>query len=116
MEKHFRAIKGAELDWEDAQELFDLPAGVKIKMLSEDPYTGRRDFLCSFPPGYVEPEHRHSGHHSVLILEGTMLVDGKRLGQGDYVFGPSEEDHGPMEYPEGIVLFGSFYGDTQHVT
>jgi quercetin dioxygenase-like cupin family protein len=114
------AVRAVDLDWVNADSLFDLPPGVEMRLLSEDLAVGRRDFLIKLPPGYVEPRHSHAGEHSVMILEGTIVVnhdDGSKvtLGPGDYVFGPAQLEHGPMEYPVGCVLFGSFRGDPLHL-
>lgn len=111
----FIAINADEMSWENDTEVLTLPEGVQIKVLSTDPETGRIDMLVRFPPGYVEPRHRHEGCHSGVILEGEMHVVGKVMKPGDYVFGPGDHiPHGPMRYPVGCTVFASFYGDPAH--
>jgi len=103
-----------DLEWQDGADLLKLPQGVKIKILSEDRTTARRDMLVSFPPGYVEPRHVHDGYHSDILLGGTWIVEGKVLTPRGYVFGPANVEHGPFECPEGCLVFASFYGKPEH--
>jgi quercetin dioxygenase-like cupin family protein len=113
--KEFLAINVAEMPWLDAEELIQLPPGLEMKVLRYDPDDDHaRDLLVRFPPGYVEPRHTHPGEHNNIILEGRMLVDGKTLGPGDYVFGPRNVPHGPFEYPDGITLCAFHRGEPAH--
>jgi quercetin dioxygenase-like cupin family protein len=114
-QKDFIAINSEDLEWEDGTSLVALPEGVQIKVLRHDPDDDdARDILVRFPPGYVEPRHTHEGEHMNVILEGKMLVSGKTIGPGDYIFGPRNEPHGPFEYPDGCVLFAVHRGGTIH--
>jgi anti-sigma factor ChrR (cupin superfamily) len=106
--KDFIALYTKDIPWEDDTRL-DLPKGVKMKILFEDPEIGRQDVLVKFPPGYVEPLHTHESSHSIVVLEGKMCVAGKELVPGDYVFGWDKE-HGPYHYPEGCTVFVTFLG------
>jgi quercetin dioxygenase-like cupin family protein len=113
--KDFIALKTEPLEWEDGGSIQELPPGPQVKILRSEPKDDSAlDILVRFPPGYVEPRHTHPGEHSVLILEGTMIVDGKRLGPGDYVFGPRGIPHGPFEYPDGITLYAAHRGNAAH--
>lgn len=96
------------VDWQHG-DVLTLPEGVLAKVLNENEAEGRTDLLVKFPPGYVEPRHTHEGAHAALILEGRMLIHGHELTPGDYVYGHRVE-HGPMEYPDGCVVFASFVG------
>ena len=107
-------LNSEKIEWQDGDKLLTLPKGVKIKILSEDKSTGRRDMLVKFSKGYVEPRHTHDGYHSDVLLEGTWIVEGKTLKPGDYVFGPRGEEHGPFECPNGCLVFASFYGKPEH--
>lgn len=103
-----------QLEWQDGSELFTLPKGVKMKMLGENPATGRRDMLVYFPPGYVEPRHTHGGTHSDVLLQGRWIIEGTEVGPGGYIYGPADVPHGPFECPEGCLVFGSFHGAPEH--
>lgn len=108
-----KVIRSREIAWNKDEHL-TLPEGVQSKVLDRDESTDRVDMIIKFPEGYVEPRHAHNSSHSVVILEGKMIIHGKTLGPGDYVFGPVNEEHGPMEYPEGCTVFASFYGNPSH--
>lgn len=101
-------LESAHLDWEDG-DVLTLPEGVKVHVLNENDVEGRMDMLVKFPPGYVEPRHTHEGAHAAMILDGRMLIHGHELTPGDYVYGQKVE-HGPMEYPDGCIVFASFVG------
>lgn len=98
-----------DIDWRD-DDIFDLPEGVQIHVVNQSEEEGRTDKFVRFPPGYVEPEHTHEAEHATLIIDGRMLVHGYELTSGDYIFGPSELPHGPMEYPDGCIVFSSSVG------
>ena len=108
-------LNANDLEWQDGESLLKLPKGVRVKIVSQDKATGRRDMLVSFPPGYVEPRHVHEGYHSTVLLEGTWIVEGKVLTPGGYMFGPAKAEHGPFESPNGTLVFTSFYGGPEHV-
>ena len=78
----------ADAEWIDAAERDNLPAGVKVKILSQDPDTGRKDMYVYFEPGYVEPRHTHIGQHSDVLLEGRWIIEGIEVGPGGYIYGP----------------------------
>jgi quercetin dioxygenase-like cupin family protein len=96
------------IDWQHG-DVLTLPEGVRAKVLNENEAEGRTDLLVKFPPGYVEPSHTHEGAHASLLLQGRMRIHGHDLTPGDYVYGHQVE-HGPMEYPDGAIMFASFVG------
>ena len=110
---HTKIVNVAQLPWDEDGPLA-LPEGVRCKTLDRDESSGRVDLIVQFPKGYVEPRHTHASCHSGVILAGKMLIHGKVLEPGDYLFGPANEAHGPMEYPEGCTVFASFYGNPAH--
>jgi len=101
-------LESESLDWEDG-DVLTLPEGVKVHILNENEPERRLDLVIKFPGGYVEPAHTHQGAHAALVLDGRMLVHGHELTPGDYIYGHKVE-HGPMEYPDGCVVFTSFVG------
>jgi ChrR Cupin-like domain len=108
----FRAVRDDEIPWrEGSQSILKLPVGVQVKIFAHDSAMGRIDMKVKFPPGYVEPEHSHKSWHSIVVLRGRMLVAGKELHPGDYVFG-WDELHGPYEYPDGCEVFAVFMGES----
>ena len=112
----FKAIHDGEIPWEDGLDnnILTLPAGVQVKVFSQDTAMKRVDMKVKFPAGYVEPEHSHKSWHSIVVLKGRMCVAGKDLRPGDYVFG-WDELHGPYEYPDGCEVFLVVMGEgTEH--
>lgn len=105
------SVDDESMEWEEEiqDERFNLPEGAMAKVLNEDERTSRIDILAKFPAGYVEPRHSHEAGHAAMIVDGPMLIHEHELTSGDYVYGQKEE-HGPMEYPEGCMVFASFIG------
>lgn len=101
-------VTDRSIDWTD-DDVMDLPAGVKSKVLNTNEAEQRVDQIHRYPPGYEEPEHFHETAHAVLILEGRLLIDGHELGPGDYVYG-QKMPHGPSKAPDGCTIFASFVG------
>jgi anti-sigma factor ChrR (cupin superfamily) len=114
-EEKFIAMYTDPLPWVQADEINELPPGQEVKILRKyDEDDHALDMLVRYPAGYVEPRHTHAGEHMTLIVEGTMILDGKEYGPGDYIYGPRDVPHGPFEYPEGVVLYASQRGGTVH--
>lgn len=106
----FSVVEDA-VDWDSSvqSDEFNFPDGPQAKIVNRDESVGRVDKLVKFPPGYTEPEHSHEGGHAALVLDGRMQIHGHELTPGDYVYG-QQVPHGPMEYPDGCLVFASFIG------
>jgi hypothetical protein len=48
------------------------------------------------------------------VLRGKAIVDGLTLGPLDVILGPSNEPHGPLDYPDGCKLLSAFVGSYFH--
>ena len=70
--------------------------------------------LIDYPVGSIEPRHVHAGMHATTVLKGRAIIDGLTLKPLDVVIGPSNEPHGPLEYPEGCILLSAFIGSYFH--
>lgn len=112
--QEFLAINHADIDWESDEDFLALGNGVQVKIFRRDTENDLTYALVKLPAGYLEPEHVHAGEHSVVVVQGHMIVSGKTLGPGDFVFGPSEVRHGPYEHPVECILFGCFKGSNMH--
>lgn len=112
----FIALNSDGIAWEDASAVDDIPPPLgEVKVLRRFETDDHAvDLLLRLPPGFVEPRHSHSGEHTVVVLQGRMLVDGKTLYPGDYFYARRDEPHGPFEYPDGVVMYVSHRGDTVH--
>jgi len=111
--KGFITIAADELDWEE-DKILTLPQGLKSKVLAMDKSKGLVDVMIKFPSGYVEPRHTHDSSHNIAVLEGKMIIEGKTLERGGYVYAEPNIAHGPYEYPEGCVVFAHFEGSPAH--
>ena len=107
--KGFVTIAADEIDWED-DKLMTLPKGIKSKVLARDESKNLLDQIHKFPAGYIEPRHTHNSSHHIVVLEGKMIIEGKTLERGGYVYAEPNIEHGPYEYPEGCVVFVHFVG------
>ena len=107
--KGFVTIAFDETEWKD-DKIMELPAGVKSKILAVDRTKDLLDQIHKFPAGYVEPRHKHNSSHHIIVLEGKMIIEGKTLERGGYVYADANIEHGPYEYPEGCTVFIHFVG------
>lgn len=108
----FEIVRLAEIPWEDRMNVDNWPS--RAGMYRDD----RENELCmrliDYPVGSTEPRHVHAGSHATTVLKGRAIVDGLTLEPLDVVLGPSNEPHGPLQYPEGCQLFSVFHGSYYH--
>ena len=108
----FELVRLAETPWEDRVNVDGWPS--RAGMYFDD----RENELCmrliDYPVGSIEPRHVHAGSHATTVLKGRAIVDGLTLGPLDVVLGPSNEPHGPLNYPDGCKLFSVFHGSYYH--
>jgi len=115
MARNLTITHPSKLEWANDTDVLTLGRGLQVKVLHHNPETEELSVLVKFPAGYHEPAHKHHSSHSYLVLEGTQIVDGERLTQGDFVYGGREVQHGPFDYPDGCVVFSVFKGPSaQH--
>jgi len=107
--KGFVTIAADEVEWETDQ-ILTLPEGLKSKVLAANKSRDMLDIEVKFPPGYHEPRHTHDSSHHIVVLEGKMIIEGKTLERGGYVYAEPNIEHGPYDYPEGCVVFAHFEG------
>jgi len=108
----YEIVKVAGIPWEDRKNVDGWPS--RAGMYWDD----RGNQLCmrliDYPVGAIEPRHIHGGAHATTVLKGRAIIDGLTLKQLDVVLGPSNEPHGPLNYPEGCQLFSVFHGSYHH--
>ncbi|SRR5579875_568029 len=92
-----------------------LPKGARIKVLRHDEKTSTLECLIRWPDGYIEPRHTHNSQHSTFILQGRVMVEGKELRAGDYLFGRPGLPHGPFEWHDDCIVFDQTVGDPVHI-
>lgn len=112
MQAGYEIVKVAGIPWEDRKNVDGWPS--RAGMYWDD----RGNELCmrliDYPVGAIEPRHVHGGAHATTVLKGRAIIDGLTLQQLDVVLGPSNEPHGPLDYPEGCQLFSVFHGSYHH--
>jgi len=67
--------------------IYDRPIG--LRRIYVDPRTGGENFLVHYPSGLKAVRHHHSAAHTIVVLDGALLVDGEVLGPGSYCHFPS---------------------------
>jgi hypothetical protein len=105
-------VRLAAIPWEDRFNVDNWPSRAGMY------YDNRKTELCirliDYPRGSIEPRHVHAGTHATTVLKGRAIVDGLTLGPLDVVLGPSNEPHGPLDYPDGCKLLSAFQGSYYH--
>jgi quercetin dioxygenase-like cupin family protein len=108
----YQLVRVAEIPWEDRVNVDGWPSRAGMY------YDDRDNSLCmrliDYPLGSIEPRHVHAGSHATTVLKGRAIVDGLTLGPLDVILGPSNEPHGPLDYPDGCKLLSVFHGSYYH--
>lgn len=105
-------VRVDDIPWEDRINVDNWPSRAGM-------YYDNRDLqlcirLIDYPLGSIEPRHVHAGMHATTVLKGRAIIDGLTLRPLDVVIGPSNEPHGPLEYPDGCILLSAFIGSYFH--
>src|SRR5262245_38932906 len=88
---------------------------VRIGLYYTHPGHGVQVRMIDWPEGGAEPRHVHPGTHATPLSPRRVLAeDSVTLGPLDLIFGPSNEPHGPFEYPDGCNMISFFRGDDFH--
>ncbi|MEP4378266.1 MAG: hypothetical protein ABJ215_02895 [Alphaproteobacteria bacterium] len=105
-------VRFNDIEWEDRVNIDNWPCRTRTFYRNAD--SDLRIHLIDYPFGSVEPRHVHAGMHAATVLENHAIVDGVKMEPLDVVLGPSNEPHGPLEYPEGCRLVSAFQGSNVH--
>jgi len=108
----FQIARLKEIPWEDRVNVDGWPSRAGMYWDDRDNQLCTR--LIDYPYGSIEPRHVHGGSHATTVLKGRALVDGLTLRPLDVILGPSNEPHGPLDYPEGCKLLSVFHGSYYH--
>jgi len=92
-------ITADEGDWNDS----GVP-GLRVKVLSVDRVRGLVTMLIRGEAGAVYPAHRHTAPEECYVIRGTVLVDGRVLGPGDFHHADADSDHGELATPSGAEV------------
>lgn len=89
----------------DAMEWCKHPVpGVWFKVLSESRKRGYITMLMKVEPGVRFPEHHHSGDEECYVINGSIIINGRRLGPGVLHHGDENSDHAVLSTDEGALL------------
>lgn len=69
------------------QPAYDQP--FELQELYRDPRTGAEHYLIRYRAGTRARWHRHSAAHTMIVVAGTLVVNGERLGPGGYAHFPA---------------------------
>jgi anti-sigma factor ChrR (cupin superfamily) len=86
-------LDAAHMPWQDAPH-----AGIKMKLLWQDPESGASTILFKFEPGAKTPLHRHAGIEQTYVLEGSLVDHDGAVHAGGYVVripGSVHQAHAP---------------------
>jgi quercetin dioxygenase-like cupin family protein len=108
----YEIVRAAGIPWEDRKNVDGWPS--RAGMYWDDQGNQLCMRLIDYPVGAIEPRHVHGGAHATTVLKGKAIVDGLTLGPLDVMLGPSNEPHGPLNYPDGCKLFSVFHGSYHH--
>ena len=78
--------------------------GITVKVLSVDDQTGVATLLIKAAPGTTYPAHHHSGSEGCYVIEGEVLVAGRRIGPGDFHLADADSDHDPLYTETGATV------------
>jgi len=78
--------------------------GITVKVLSVDDKTGVATLLIKAAPGTTYPAHHHSGSEGCFVIEGEVLVAGRRIGPGDFHLADAGTDHDPLYTETGATV------------
>ena len=68
------------------QPAYDRP--FELEILHQDQRTGAEHYIVRYRPGTKARLHRHTAAHTIIVLEGHMMVDGQLLDPGGYAHHP----------------------------
>jgi quercetin dioxygenase-like cupin family protein len=89
------------------QPAYDRP--FELELLHADQRTGAEHYVVRYRPGTKARAHRHSAAHTIIVLDGHMMVDGQLLGPGGYAHHPGDttmlHEPAPGEGCTFVILF-----------
>jgi quercetin dioxygenase-like cupin family protein len=70
------------------QPAYDQP--FELQLLYQDQRTGAEHYIVRYRPGTRARRHRHTAAHTIVVLDGRMMIDGQILGPGGYAHHPGD--------------------------
>lgn len=77
-----------------------------VRLLYQDPGSGAEHYLIRYPAGLGGRPHRHTAAHTVVVLEGHLVVNEEIIGPGGYCHFPAGEPmfHAPAGDEECLFV------------
>jgi hypothetical protein len=77
--------------------IYDRP--IELALLHRDPDSGAEHYVVRYPVGLNAERHWHSSAHTIVVLEGSLMVNGTVIGPGSYCHFPAHTamHHQPAE-------------------
>lgn len=86
--------KTASLQWKPLSEKGIVTQGIFIKVLRFDTDLKRAPTIqLKFEPGASYPYHNHPAGEELFVLQGSCIIEGETLLQGDYLYTPPNCKH-----------------------
>lgn len=70
-----------------AAAVYDRP--IALRLLYEDPASGEEHYVVRYPAGVKGRIHRHAAAHTMVVLDGSLEVNGQVIGPGSYAHVPA---------------------------
>jgi hypothetical protein len=110
MRPHIEFIPSQWLPWqEDA-----LPAarpGIRARVLSRDPDDGSCSLIIEYPPGFTAGAQVLGVDEELMVLSGSIEIDGVRYGRHDYAHLPRGLRRRGMHCSAGAQVLSFFSGE-----
>ncbi len=97
-----RYVNVDELPWQSTRF-----AGIRIKVLMQDPETGLQTTLTEMAPGAVLTDHEHTEVEQSWVLQGSLVDHEGEVTAGNYVWRPAGSRH-TAHAPHGALVLGFF--------
>ena len=97
-----------DLDWMSISTTDGNIPGPALKILREDPESGALTYLTHLPPNWRDPGlDWHPTTEEGYVIAGDVVLNGRHLNSGCYLFRPPGILHGPVHSPNdlGCTIF-----------
>lgn len=94
----------------EVDDWFDTPfPGIRARVLAVDRAHSTATMLIRAEPGSVYPSHHHHGAEECYVLRGSIVIDGRTLGVGDFHHADAGSDHGEITTLAGaeVLIVGA---------
>lgn len=98
-------VRSNNATWIPLQESGVDTTGMFVKALKRDEVGRPESFLIKFEPGASYPFHNHPAGEELLVLEGSVQINGALLNAGDYLYTLPGAKHGVSSEQCCVIFF-----------